>query len=286
MLGMKQYHYQIIQYIPDRVTGEFVNVGVVLYCPEETFLDCLVINKYSRLSCFFGEINGDYIIKQLKSFQAALRRDSRSIQGLFANSENRLEGITRSLWSPDDSALRLTDVKKGVDPNPKGALDYLYERLIIKYAHEGQTNAPNDKLVWSRYYKKWFDKYGISEYLKEYEVKTAMDKIHFEKAWQNGVWNCFQGLSLDLKRHESAKNKVYKWAGILEELEASKEHLHIYFLMVSNKKNADVEEFVSRIVERHAKKNLQITLVKQAEAESFALTMKQRIEESEGKKIK
>ena len=31
---MKPYQYQVIRYTHDRVTGEFVNVGVVLYVPE------------------------------------------------------------------------------------------------------------------------------------------------------------------------------------------------------------------------------------------------------------
>ncbi|MDP5172607.1 MAG: DUF3037 domain-containing protein, partial [Bacteroidia bacterium] len=42
---MKKYHYQIIRYVHDHFTGEFVNVGVVVYSKENGFLDCRTVRK-------------------------------------------------------------------------------------------------------------------------------------------------------------------------------------------------------------------------------------------------
>lgn len=49
---MKTYQYQILQYRPDPVSGEFVNVGLVLFQPEERYLKGRVVGVISLLSDF------------------------------------------------------------------------------------------------------------------------------------------------------------------------------------------------------------------------------------------
>ncbi len=57
---MIKYQYQILRYVHDQFTGEFGNLGVVMYAPKNRFLKCKVVSKYARLSSFFGEINGQF----------------------------------------------------------------------------------------------------------------------------------------------------------------------------------------------------------------------------------
>jgi len=46
-----------LRYIHDVVTGEFVNIGVVLYAPEQRFLDARFTTSYERLNAAFLKID-------------------------------------------------------------------------------------------------------------------------------------------------------------------------------------------------------------------------------------
>ena len=108
--------------------------------------------------------------------------------------------------------------------------------LVIK-AHvnsivtiEDSTTTHTDQYVWSKIYKRYFDQQGIIKQLKKHSFVTEKDTIEFDKSWKNGVWNCYQTLSLDLKTEDSIKSKVYKWFGILKQLETSEEQINLFFL--------------------------------------------------------
>lgn len=131
-----------------------------------------------------------------------------------------------------------------------------------------------------RYIKKHFDENGITNKLKEHIVQTEHDVIQFDKAWKNGVWNCYQTLSFDLKRTDSIKSKVYKWSGIISELENSPENLHLYFLTISPSKNKTIKRFIEDTLSRQSKK-IQVSIVTEKQAESFAISVKNEIEAHE-----
>src|SRR2546430_4979201 len=46
-----------LRYVHDVVTGEFVNIGVVLYAPEQRFLDARFTTSYERLNAAFLKID-------------------------------------------------------------------------------------------------------------------------------------------------------------------------------------------------------------------------------------
>jgi len=50
---MNAYEYQVLRFLPDRVSGEFVNVGLVLYHPETGFLRAGFLRSVSRVTAFF-----------------------------------------------------------------------------------------------------------------------------------------------------------------------------------------------------------------------------------------
>jgi len=65
---MKKYQFQIVRYIHDRISGEFVNVGIIVYMPESRFLKSRFINKFSRISQLFVDVNGHSLLGALKHY--------------------------------------------------------------------------------------------------------------------------------------------------------------------------------------------------------------------------
>ena len=277
---MKKFQYQIIRYMHDRVTAEFVNVGIVVYQPDTNFLQGKFITKFSRISQFFIDIKGQYLLSTLKQFERELEIASERLTELFAK-HTSLSEITNSILPKDDSALICSDLLFAIDINPQCAVDDLFERLINKYSHEANKDHHNDKYVWRKVYKQYFDKYAITSKLIPHIVKTEHDHIEFDKAWKNGVWNCYQPLSFDLKRNDSIKNKVYRWSGILSELENSAQELHLYFLTVGPTRNrTTINKFIEDTMLKHNNGNsLKVTIVNEKQADKFVEGVKKEIEE-------
>jgi Protein of unknown function (DUF3037) len=268
---MIKYQYQVLRYLHDQFTGEFGNIGVVLYAPQNNYLHCKVTNRYSRLSDFFGDVNGQFLVSSIKHFEISINRMGENIKGLFPNlkQETDLSNLTSQILPKDDSALQLTEVTYGLDLDPEHALDDLFERIIEKYNTEGHATHHTDYYAWRKVYKDYFDKYGLTGKLKKFTAETAKDKINFDKAWKNGVWNCYQPLSFDLKEVESIKSKVYKWSGIIKALETSKEELHVYFLTTSPSHHEDLQAFIHDTLTMKDK-ILSVEVVQEENADAFA----------------
>lgn len=280
---MKTFEYQIIRYLHDRTTGEFVNVGIVLFEPESRFLDAKVLTRFSRISNFFEEFNGYFLLSTLKHFQKEIR--SVNVDLLFFNSSDFIKSdnkfglteITSKILIPDDSALFVSDTIKALDLDPRKALDDLYDRLVDKYTADPNKEVHTDAYAWNKVYKAHFDKFGITAQLKDHTVKTYNDQIKFDKAWKNGVWNCYQSLSFDLRKDDAIKNKVYKWSGIIKELESSNEKINLYFLTTSPKTNVHLNSFIKDTLSK-SDEDIHVTIVTENEAEQFARKVKTAIE--------
>ncbi|QTE36103.1 DUF3037 domain-containing protein [Mucilaginibacter gossypii] len=280
---MKKIEYQILRYVHDRTTGEFVNVGIVVFEPQSRFLEARVLNKFSRISNFFEEFNGHFLINTLKHFQKEIKTVNLDLL-FFSSSESirlkedpKLSDITKSILLRDNNSLQLSEVKCCLDIRPEKALQDLFVRLIEKYNSDASKEAHTDSYAWNKIYKTHFDKLGITARLKDHTVKTHNDQIKFDKAWKNGVWNCYQSLSFDLKREDAIKTKVYKWSGIIKELGSSNEKMNLFFLTTSPRDSDHLASFIKDTLSQ-SDTVVKVTIVTENEAEQFARRVKTAIE--------
>jgi hypothetical protein len=132
---MKKYQYQIVRYVHDQITGEFVNVGIIVFHPESNFLEGRFIKKYHRITQFFKNVNGDFLVSTLRNFNQELMFDNSRLGELFTNYKN-LDTITSSILPKDDSALICSQVYQGVDIDLSKATEDLFDRLVNEYFYE------------------------------------------------------------------------------------------------------------------------------------------------------
>ncbi|MFN8577966.1 MAG: DUF3037 domain-containing protein [Candidatus Sericytochromatia bacterium] len=282
---MINYKYQILRYTHDQMTGEFVNVGLVLYSDEHKYLRSKFINKFSRLSNFFPDINGHHLIKTLKHLEDNFLK----INDFYSKD---IEQITSLCLPKDNAPLYFSDIKAGFMPplksDAKNILDHvfdnLFERLITHYFEE-KEDRKDDSYVWKKLYKQYFDEFNITNKLKKHVIHTKTDDIKFDKSWKNGVWHCYQPLSFDLKNQEKIKNKAYQWESILRELDTSGEKVNVY-LLTSLSDNKESNNFVMSKLKDMELNNVEVKFVQEKQASELALSVKQAMEESEKGKQK
>ncbi len=272
--------YQILRYLPDRISGEFVNLGIVVFDASTGILASRFINKIGNISSFFPNTNSRYLIKSVKTIYENLDKISIGLQSEFAFKKfDSLSEITRSVLPQDDSALVFSEVKKTLDISAEATTEDLFSRFVsIHLIEDEDEEVRRDKEVWNKVYKKHFDDNGISSHLSSHKVKTKHDVLEFEKAWKNGAWNYFESVSFNLTRADAIKNKVYKWVGKLDELSSSSESMHIYLLSVLPHSNPELDAFINKTIKAKATKNLKIDLVSENNVTTIVKQIKKAID--------
>ncbi|ACT92612.1 DUF3037 domain-containing protein [Dyadobacter fermentans] len=274
---MKKYQYQIIRYLHDRVTGEFINVGVIVYSPEYQHLNCKIITKYGRITSFFPGADGRVILKTLRQFEREITKAKQLFSELLPFPEDLVE-LTQKILPDDDSSLILTEVKKGIDLDFNKTLADLYRLLVTKWQSDDDESATSDADVWKKKYKKYFDEYGITAKLTNHEVETKYDSFQFDKAWKNEIWHCYLPVSFDLQNVENIRSKVYKWAGKLAELATSSESIDLTLLTSVPRRHLELNSFIQeKLTLKSAEIN--VRLVSETEAESFARRLIREMDE-------
>lgn len=270
---MKKFQYQLIKYVHDHFTNEFVNVGVVVYAPDHQYLNCKVVNRHVRIKAMFPHANGRFIEKVLKGIEATVKQRAKELGGLFRITE-QLETITNSIFPKDNSSIQFTPVKFALDIDLDAAIQDLYKQLVDKYMPAANRNKSlTDNDVWRDKYKEYFEQLHITNRLVKHTLQTSNDAFEFDKSWKNEVWHCYQPVSFALQDKESIKDKVYRWAGRLKELRTSNEELHLTFLTSTSKEHKDLEPFIKEYL-LFDEKGLKTEIVKEKDAEKFATSVK------------
>lgn len=122
MNAIKGY-YSLVQYCPDVARQEAANVGVVLFCPELSFLEARLASSNHRVRRFFGEEADQY--QHLNAMKQALQDRFRVEAADFRSLENLQRFVeTRA------NKLILTNPKPVKVFDPPQDLGALYQELV------------------------------------------------------------------------------------------------------------------------------------------------------------
>lgn len=121
------YEYAVLRIVPQVEREEFMNVGVVLYCPSLGFLECISQIDQHRLGAFAGGVDLTEIGGYLNAFQQICegnRQCGSPIAALPAASRFRWLTATRS------TVLQTSKVHPGFCIDPQQALNRLFARQV------------------------------------------------------------------------------------------------------------------------------------------------------------
>src|SRR5262249_23705839 len=129
MTRKQPYHYVILRYVHDVMTSEFVNVGVVVYAPEERALRWKMRHTIGRLGGAFPDLDRVAFQTMMRTVtRGFVRISKRSRNGLLFETENSLARLIREALPSDDSSLQWSTQGAGYTANVRETFDQLYER--------------------------------------------------------------------------------------------------------------------------------------------------------------
>ncbi|WP_229069230.1 DUF3037 domain-containing protein [Actinoplanes sp. DH11] len=117
------YEYAIIQAVPRIERGELINVGVVLYCQRQDFLNARTHLDENRLRALDPTAD-------VPAITTALDAWARTCAGGGPSADMRLGERFRWLVAPRSTILRAGPVHMGLTTDPATELDRLVDLLV------------------------------------------------------------------------------------------------------------------------------------------------------------
>jgi hypothetical protein len=120
------YDYAIVRIVPRVERGERINVGVILSCVDETFLDCRLDLDPERLRLLDPTLDVESIRASLATIPLVCKGGPEA--GAIGDLPAR--GRFRWLVSPRSTVIQMSAVHTGRTTDPAAALDHLLETMV------------------------------------------------------------------------------------------------------------------------------------------------------------
>lgn len=235
MNAKTKYSYTVLRYVHDLATGEFVNLGIVIFSPEVGFLKAKLRHTYRRVTQFFPEAKGSALIQTLTSLEKEINRAGERLRkdphkDLFKSMESDVLSIARLYVPFDDSSLQWASVRGGLTSAPEQTLESLYERLIVRYDDKNSRESRSDEEIWKSF-SRVLNARRLGDHVTEHSIHSPIDTVHFEKALKNGRWHLLEPVSFDLLDGINIKKKAQQIVGQMTVLKDSNEDFDVYLLI-------------------------------------------------------
>ncbi|OYW38753.1 MAG: hypothetical protein B7Z35_06155 [Hydrogenophilales bacterium 12-61-10] len=143
-------HYAIVRFMPFVETGEFANVGVVMFAPNARYFGFKLLgNRYARVTNFFEQMDAKVFRASMSTFREELQR----IDGMLKQmgTDRRLKTLDRDgavrLWGeiikPRETMLRFSDSRVVLAEEPRAKMlalfEYYVERNFVNREYQEQA---------------------------------------------------------------------------------------------------------------------------------------------------
>jgi hypothetical protein len=120
------FAYTVLRAVPRVERGEFINVGVVLFCREKRFLGARIGLDVGRLAALAPESDPTEIRTQLEAVVRVAEG------GADAGPIARLSQSERFHWisSPHSTIVQRSEAHTGLTDDPAASLEHLFRTLV------------------------------------------------------------------------------------------------------------------------------------------------------------
>lgn len=121
------YEYAVIRIVPRIEREEFINVGVILYCPKQKFLGTKITFNPQRLQALCPLTDTDVVDIHLAAFEQIANGTA------LHNPIARLDIASRFRWlaATRSTVIQTSKVHSGLCIQAQETLDKLHEQLIL-----------------------------------------------------------------------------------------------------------------------------------------------------------
>jgi hypothetical protein len=120
------FSYAVVRVVPRVEREEFVNVGVVLFCPERRWLGCRLVLDEGRLRALAPRLDTAEIARHLDGLRAVCDGDATAGPIAALSPSERFHWLV----APRSTSIQTSAVHVGVSDDPAAALAHLFDTLV------------------------------------------------------------------------------------------------------------------------------------------------------------
>ena len=121
------FEYAVIRVVPRVEREEFLNVGVILYCRDVQFLECIYTLHKEKLNAFCDDLDCGEVEEHLEAFRWICMGDTRG--GAIAKFD--IASRFRWLTATRSTIVQSSKVHPGLCDDPKEELIKLHAQLVL-----------------------------------------------------------------------------------------------------------------------------------------------------------
>ena len=231
------YSYTVLRYIHDVVSGEALNVGVVMHASGASFLKVRTRRTIGRLKRAFPDLDRTAFADAMQAVDRGfsdIAKQANKVSLFDARTDARAHAL--KVLPDDDSALQWSPTGTGLTADPARTFERLYERYVARYdsapiKRRSPVKRRSDDDVWRPVRDKLMER-GIDVPFEPKAVEGVQDRIVFEKAWKNGRWHACEPVSLDRANAEGIMDRARRWRGHLAAVaDGTSERIDLHFIL-------------------------------------------------------
>jgi hypothetical protein len=262
------YSCLTLRYVHDVVTGEFANVGVMVYAPAARFLEARFTTTYERLNLMFLKVDHAHfrsLMRYLENSFGELAAEVRD--GLATPPLDKLGEMARKVLPADYSSLQWSSPGGGLSEDLSGTVNELYARLVERYVRAQEQQSRSDDEI-AKPFKARLEQKRVANRVQPKEIVTPDYQYEFRFACRNGIWHVYEPVSFDLVDPNSIGEKAARWLGRGTALHESAEQFKIHFLLGEPRQKEAQKAFAHAM--HLLEKIHDAELVREKDVESFA----------------
>jgi hypothetical protein len=262
------YSTVTLRYVHDVVTGEFANIGVVVYAPSERALLAQFTTSYERLNAIFLKIDHAHFRSLMRYLASRFDEMAEELQGsLELLPVSGIQELVRRVLPPDDSSLQWSPAGGGLSDDLAKTTQDLFQRLVERYVKGTEPASRTDDDI-AKPFKERLEQKKVARRVSEKRIEGKDYQYKFDFGWKNSIWHLYEPVSFDLVNPSSIVEKANTWLGRGTALSDAQEEFKIYFLLGEPKDpaNRTAFEHARRLLEKIPGKK---RLVPEGEIEAF-----------------
>lgn len=196
-----------LRYVHDVVTGESINIGIVLVCSAKGYASASFAQSFARVTGAFPTAE-TVLLRRVRDAVVNACAAWPPHGELFPTS-NDVKAVVRAAF-PDEEGIVLSDPIGGLTDDPNRTLLELTRRYVERHASVAEAPSRNDEDVW-RAFVKHVREPGLLHRLQPRPLVSQefqSVRLPLEHSWKNGIWHAAYPHSLDLSQPRAIVTKT------------------------------------------------------------------------------
>ena len=207
--------FAIVQYMPDDVKQELINIGIILHCPDQGIIYTRFLSQLNKVSKILT-INQ---INEFRHFRNKMNKHVKSLKNKMIDPHLELSITFDYLDSLVNLNFNKFYVKRPtplLTANPSEKLDELFNLYVYEEDYLEKREQPLVNVVWKK-----FKQAGIDNYIRK-DVEIPNFPFPIDYGFQNGAPNLIQTIKFtDSSKDNFKEGLLWRDALILKEQEAA-----------------------------------------------------------------